>query len=241
MAHPLPQIDFDAMTSARMTSITKASDNQPPLFIDTTLWVEEFIAYFNQYSAGSYDGIRFYPQYENDGKLYNAICVGKLGADDAFCLLEDVDYTLPENSFVRIVPSSTVRANLETYRDAILIEGSRQNPDTSTRSRFFDWTSIISFFKANIIGFEENNPSLYKGYTLKIKIAYTNAELSDKFYSVYGIGNSATEQIGFTLAFSLVDPSGRLIIDPTLPYQAGEFANRYLEVTQACPARCGSL
>jgi hypothetical protein len=82
---------------------------------------------------------------------------------------------------------------------------------------------------------------LYKGYTLKIKIAYTNAELSDKFYSVYGIGNSATEQIGFTLAFSLVDPSGRLIIDPTLPYQAGEFANRYLEVTQACPARCGSL
>jgi hypothetical protein len=241
MAHPLPQIDFDAMTSARMTSITKASDNQPPLFIDTTLLVEEFIAYYNQYNTGSFNGIRFYPQYENDGRLYNAICVGKLGADTAFCLLKDVDYTLPGNSFVNIVPSSTVQTNLETYRDNILIEDNAQDPGTYLRSRFFDWDSIKRFFKANINGFDITNPTTYHNYTLKIKIAYTNETLSAKFFNTYHVGSSATEQIGFTLAFSLVDPSGRLIIDPTLPYQAGEFANVYLEMGVTCPSECGSL
>jgi hypothetical protein len=241
MAHPLPQIDFDAMTSARMTSITMASDSQPPLFIDTTLLVEEFIAYYQQYYNNSYDGIRFYPQYENDGKLYNAICVGKLGADTAFCLLKDVDYTLPGNSFVNIVPSSTVQSNLETYRDNILIEDNPQDPSTYLRSRFFDWTSIESFFAANINGFDINNPATYSGYTLKIKIAFTNETLSTKFHNTYHIGSSATEQIGFTVAISLVDPTGNLLINPALPYQAGEFGNRYLEMATTCPSRCGSL
>lgn len=241
MAHPLPQVDFETMITARQTSIILASNNQAPLFIDTTILVQDFIGYYLQYNRSSFDGIRFYPQYEGDNKLYLAICVGKIGADDAFCLLRGVDYSLPGNTFVNIVPASTVLKNLESFRDAILIEGNSQNPANFLRSRFFDWESIEDFFTTNISGFDMNNPTTYLNYTLKIKIAYTNSELSNKFYSVYSIGNSATEQIGITLAFSLVDPSGNLLIDPALPYQNGEFVNRYMEMGITCPTHCGSL
>jgi hypothetical protein len=130
---------------------------------------------------------------------------------------------------------------LDTYRDNILIEGNAQNPGTYLRSRFFDWTSIESFFSANIHGFDINDPSTYRGYTLKVKIAYTTETLSEKFFNTYHVGSTATEQIGFTLAFSIVDPTGNLLIDPALPYQAGEFANVYLEMGIACPNMCGSL
>jgi len=217
----------------------------PPLKIESSINIVDFKYYYNTLNeSGIYDGIRLYPAFKNNHLFTVACLADTLSTRERGYILLDKQIFQKRGFLVSmVIDSHQVGLLHRNYLDSVLIDKKQQLTITDKNlvknSRFYRWEDLLELVTDNLTSSSGSQPD--SNYFFCFEIGYINSDLSARFRLRVYPQHTETQLQGFTSMVHLKDTNGVSLINPFAIYEEDNYLQRYLEVGNPCPPRCGVL